>query len=541
MRLAQKGYDVLVLERGKRFRDEDFPKRNWNIFRYLWLPGLRCFGIQQITFMKDVMILHGSGVGGGSLVFANVLMEPDERLFEAPGWRDLADWKSVLRPHYDTAKRMLGVTPNPYLTPADEIVRDMAEQRGYGDTFRPTNVSVFFGEPGREGEEVPDPFFDGEGPPRVGCTRCGGCMVGCRFNSKNTLTKNYLYFAEKWGAEIRSEAQVTDIRPLPDGQPDGARYEVVYKRPTAWPWASRQRWTVRTRNVVVSAGTLGTMRLLYRCRDETGSLSNLSRCLGEQVRTNSEAIPGSTSRNHTPDYSEGIAITSIVSVDEVTRLEPVRYRHGSSFMRLLAFPMVDKDGTGFWSRLGRVMLHGLRHPWDFLYSKLFARWAKQTTILLIMQTEDKTMRMRFGRGLFTLWRRGLISELSPGHKISPDEDLTQGLTREFADQTNGIAQESISETLLNIPTTAHILGGCPMGRSAGDGVINQQSEVFNYPGLYVVDGSIMPANPGVNPSLTITALAEHAMSHIPAKNGTVVHEVRFTEDERQPELVDAPG
>jgi cholesterol oxidase len=516
MRLAEKGYTVLVLERGKRFRDDDFPRTNWNIFKYLWLPAARCFGIQQISFMNDIMVLHGSGVGGGSLVYANVLMEPSDALFNAPGWHHLADWRAVLRPHYETARRMLGVTANPHLTPADHILKEIAEERGRGHTFRPADVGVFFGEAGKT---VGDPFFGGQGPDRAGCTLCGGCMVGCRHGAKNTLVKNYLHFAEKWGAKIRAESEVVDIRPLPDGQADGARYEVVYHRSTALPF-DRRRYSVRARSVAIAAHALGTMRLLFRCRDVTRSLSKLSRCLGANVRTNSEALVGSTSWDRSVDYSTGVAITSIFALDEVTQVEPVRYPHGSSFMRLLAIPMIEGADT-ILKRFFKTLRHGISHPWEFVYAKFLSQWARRSTILLIMQTEESTMRVRFGRNLFTLFRRGLVSELPKGMSLSPDERISHGLTHDFAAKTKGIVQDTIPETLLGIPATAHLIGGCPMGTSKENGVVDVNCEVFNYPGLYVVDGSIIPANPGINPSLTITALAEYAMSRIPRKPGVI--------------------
>lgn len=513
MRLAEKGYDVLILERGKRYEDADFPQTNWQIHKYLWRPEIRCFGIQQITLLKDVMVLHGSGVGGGSLVYANVLMEPDETLFDAPGWRHLLDWKEALRPHYETAKHMLGVTPNPYLTRADEALREVARYYGKEETLRPANVSVFFGEPG---ETVPDPYFGGEGPERAGCIQCGGCMVGCRYNAKNTLPKNYLYFAEKWSATLRAEAEVLAIQTLAHEE-DSARYEVIYKSSTAMPW-DRRRYTVRARHVVVSAHVLGTLRLLYRCRDELKTLPNISRRLGEQVRTNSETIPGSTTRDNV-DYSEGIAITSIFELDEITRIEPVRYPKHSGAMRLLALPMIQSSRY-FGVRLWRILRQGVRRPWDFIYTMFLSHWSKQTTILLIMQTQDSVMRLRLGRSVFSFFRKGLQSELAPGHTLAPPTEVSQGVTRLFAEKTNGIPQNSVPETLLEIPTTAHLIGGCPMGSSHEDGVVDKHCEVFNYPGLYVVDGSIMPANPGINPSLTIVALAEYAMSHIPAKRDT---------------------
>ncbi|MGB7874121.1 MAG: GMC family oxidoreductase N-terminal domain-containing protein, partial [Anaerolineales bacterium] len=275
MRLTEKGYSVLVLERGKRFEDKDFPKTNWNIWKFLWLPALRCYGIFQMTFLNGQLALHGNGVGGGSLTYGNVLVEPDDRLFRAPAWKHLADWKSILQPHYETAKYMLGVTPNPKMTHADEKMREIAEELGNGDTFKPTDVGVFFGKTGEEEQTVPDPYFNGEGPDRAGCNFCGGCMVGCRYNAKNTLPKNYLYFAEKQGAKIIAEAQVIDIRPLTadDGRStvndrlSKARYKVDYRNTTARFNGGRS--TVRARNVVVSAGALGTMNLLFRCRDVT--------------------------------------------------------------------------------------------------------------------------------------------------------------------------------------------------------------------------------------------------------------------------------
>ncbi|MCJ7434496.1 MAG: FAD-dependent oxidoreductase, partial [Anaerolineales bacterium] len=270
MRLTEKGYSVLVIERGKRFGDDDFPKTNWNLPRFLWLPALRCFGIFQMTFLNGQLALHGDGVGGGSLMYGNVLMEPDDRLFQSPAWRHLADWKTILKPHYQTAHRMLGVARNPKLWLADEKMKEIAQELGKGDTFQALDVGVFFGDPEKEGQTVPDPYFGGEGPARAGCTHCGGCMVGCRYNAKNTLTKNYLYFAEKMDAQVIPEVTVTDIK---TSISDDFKFEVLYKSTTN-PFGSTQ--TVRGRNVIVSAGALGTMELLFRCRDVTQSLPLIS-------------------------------------------------------------------------------------------------------------------------------------------------------------------------------------------------------------------------------------------------------------------------
>jgi cholesterol oxidase len=516
MRLSEKGYGVLVLERGKRYRDEDFARTDWSIRKLIWLPPLRCFGIWEWTLLDGAMIQHGSGVGGGSLVYANVLLEPDDRLFETPGWRALADWKSVLRPHYDTAKRMLGATTNPRLWPADETLKAIAEELGMGHTFHPTQVGVLFDEDAEEGAVIPDPYFDGEGPERRACTHCGGCVTGCRHNAKNTLPKNYLYFAEKHGAEVRAESRVTDIRPLPEGQPDGARYEVVYQRTTAWFVKPSQR--VRARNVVVSAGALDTNRLLLRCRDIHASLPRLSPRLGDMVRTNSEALTAVANRRKEPDFSKGVAITSVIQADEVTYLEPVRMPEGSSFLgKMLVVPLIHA-GDNLLLRLLKTLWAIVRHPVDFLQYKLFPHLARRSTTLLLMQTEDTAMRFNLGRNLFTLFRQNLVTERDEDRPIQSEIEIAHRLTHMFADKIGGVPAGFFNETVLNIPSTAHIMGGVPFGRDAEEGVIGLNCEVFNYPGLYVVDGSIIPGNPGVNPSLTITALAEYAMSHIPSKD-----------------------
>ncbi len=516
MRLAEKGYRVLVLEKGKRFRDQDFAKRNWNIFKYLWLPVLRCFGILQMSFFRDIIVLHGTGVGGGSLGYANVLMPPADKMFENPAWKHLADWKSILQPHYLTAQKMLGVTPNPQLGPADEILKEVAGELGTAQTFRNTTVGVFFGEPGREGTDYPDPFFGGEGPARTACQRCGGCMVGCRYNAKNTLVKNYLYFVEKWGVEILPQSEAIDLRPLPPGQPDQARYEVFYQSSASWFKKSRQ--SLRTRHVILSAGTVGTLNLLFHCRDVSKTLPEISSRLGHLVRTNSESLLGVSARDLKTDYSQGVAITSIVQADEVTAIEPVRYPAGSSLMRFLSSPLIDTDDP-VPVRLLKILAQTLTHPRDFLLTHVLPGWARRSTILLVMQTEDNRIRMNLGRSILTLFRPGLVSQPDPEHTIPNRIEIGYRIARAFASKNNGIPAGSVFEGLLNTPVTAHILGGCSFGVNVQEGVIGLDCQVHNYPGLYIVDGSIMPANPGINPSLTITALAEYAMSLVPGKNG----------------------
>lgn len=511
MRLAEKGYSVLILERGKRFEDTDFPKTNWNIPKSLWLPYFRCYGLWELAFLNGAIALRSSGVGGGSLMYANVLLETDDRLFEAPSWHNLADWKSILRPHYDTAKRMFGVTTNPRLWRADDILREIAEERNVAHTFRPTEVGVFFG---TENETVPDPYFNGEGPERAGCNFCGGCMVGCRYNAKNTLPKNYLYFAEKLGVQVLPEATVRDIRPLKKEDQDGARYEVEYCKTTDWVYHPRK--TVRARNVIVAAGTLGTLELLFRCREQTKSLTRLSSRLGDNVRTNSENLQAAVSRDKNIDYSKGVAITSIICVDGVTNIEPVRFSDGSSLIRNLTAPLIE--GGTIPVRMIRTLWGIIRHPIDFLYARFFSRWARYTTILLMMQPVEELLKMRLSRNIFTLFRKGVMFRREQGVQLPKSPAISNTITRRFAQKMNGIPGATFMDSLFNFPITAHLMGGVPLGRNENEGVVDVNFQVHNYPGLYVVDGSIMPGNPGVNPSLTITALAEYAMSKIPEKS-----------------------
>jgi len=518
MRLTEKGYSVLVLEKGKRFNDSDFAKTNWQFWKYVWLPAIRAFGILQISILKGVMVLHGAGVGGGSLGYANVLEVPTDETFATPAWNQNVKWGEVLHPHYKTAKKMLGVARNPKLWKGDFILREMAQERDMAHTFRATEVGAYFGE---EGVTEPDPYFNGEGPARAGCQHCGGCMVGCRYNAKNTLQKNYLYFAEKNGAKIVAESEVTDIRPFDNaqGKPstfDGeAAYEVSYQTSTRFFKGTSQR--VQARRVILSAGVMGTMNLLLHLRDVKKSLPNLSPRVGDVVRTNSEALLGSVARKSNINYSEGVSISSIYNHDAITRIEPVRYPAGSSLMRFLAAPLIDTD-VSVPMRILKFIGWALTHPMDFLKALVLPGWAHNVTIILVMQHADNRMRFRIGRSFFTLFRRGMVTEREPGYEIGAQVAGSHELTRDFAKRTNGVALGSVGENLLNLPTTAHILGGAPIGKDASEGVVDENFAVHNYPGLYIIDGSIMPANPGVNPSLTITALAEYAMSKVAKKS-----------------------
>lgn len=508
MRLSEKGYKVCVLERGKRFGAKDYAKSNWDLRRYLWMPLIKCFGIQNMSLFKNVLILSGSGVGGGSLVYANTLLQPGDGFYQSGVWRDLADWKQELAPHYQTARQMLGVTRNPIHTEVDERLKEIATSMGRGETFTSVDVGVYFGDPGKRGQYVPDPFFGGKGPERAGCILCGGCMVGCSHGAKNTLDKNYLYFAEKNGAEVRAESSVYDIKPL-----EGGGYEVFVESSTSWFF--KKRHSLRARGVVLSAGVLGTVNLLLKCKQVTGSLPKLSDCLGNDVRTNSEAIVGVTTRELEKNFSHGIAITSSFYPDEHTHIEPVRYPKGSSFMKVLAAPMAD-DGNRVTRPL-KLLLACFTHPIDTLRLLFNTRWAESTILLLVMQTLDNKMRFKLGRNLFTFFRKRMTTQVDRSQKVPSYIAVGHAVARALAKKVNGIPQSAINEVMLQIPTTAHILGGCGIGADREHGVIDQNHQVFGYQNLYVCDGSVIPANLGVNPSLTITAMTERCMSRIPPK------------------------
>jgi cholesterol oxidase len=510
LRLAEKGYSVLVLEAGKRWRTEDFPRSNWNLRKFLWLPAFFCYGIQRLTLLRDMLVLSGAGVGGGSLVYANTLLEPGEEAFQRGSWPRGVDWKRALAPHYATARRILGVAENPYLWEGDRWLRDFARSLGKEATFRRTQVGVLIGD--HPGEEAGDPFFGGEGPARKTCIYCGGCMVGCRHHAKNTLDKNYLFFAERLGAEVRPETLATEIRE--DGR---GGYLVTTRRSTAKLRRSRRR--VRARAVVVAAGALGTVNLLLRCK-ETGALPRLSPALGSYVRTNSEILCGASARSGARDYSQGIAIASGFHPAPDTYMEVVRYPKGSDAMGLLGTLLTDGG-----SRLGRPLRWAatcLRHPIDFLRTLSPLGWAKRSTIILVMQSLDSSLRLvRRRRWAWPLAKR-LTSRRDPGQPPIPNylPIANQG-ARHLAKAIGGFPASSINEVVLNVPTTAHILGGAAMASSAAEGVVDARNRVFGYDHLYVVDGAMIAGNLGVNPSLTITALAEHAMSHVPPKGETL--------------------
>jgi cholesterol oxidase len=512
LRLVEKGYRVLLLEQGRRLGAADFPKSNWNLRRWLWMPGLGMRGLFRMTFLRHVTALSGVGVGGGSLVYANTLPIPGDTFFGAASWAHLASWKSELEPHYQTARRMLGAGENPYVTRADEVIQEIAREIGRPEHVHPSTVAVYFGKPG---VTVPDPYFDGRGPDRTGCIQCGGCMLGCRFGAKNTLDKNYLHLAEQGGLTLRADSRVTSVEPDPAG---GYRVEV---RERLGRWRGR-RYAVRADRVILSGGVLGTVDLLLRMRARGGGLPALSARVGHFVRTNSEVLLGVVSRRRDVDLSRGIAIGSILHTDDVSHIEPVRYPSGSGFFRMLMAP--HAPGSNGLTRVARAFGFAVRHPWRTLQTWAVPDWARFTMILLYMRTLEGHIKFRLGRPLRRFFRRGITSELADGPRPTAAIPEATELGLRVADKIDGYPTSMLTETLFGVPTTAHILGGCVMADSPELGVIDHRHQVFNYPGLYVIDGSAVSANPGVNPSLTICALAERAMTFIPAKGNAPLKE-----------------
>lgn len=512
LRLSEKGYRVAVMEMGRHWSAENLPHTSWHLHRWFWRPKLGLRGFFNMRLFRHATIFHGCAVGGGSITYAATLLEPPERVWNSGTWAGISDWKNEMPRRYETATVMLGVRENNILGPADELLRKTSEATACGHTFYHTRVGIFQAADGaRALRLVSDPFFDGEGPERSACVACGGCIMGCRYRAKNTLDLNYLYFAQKHGARIFAETKVVDVKPV-GGAPDGsAGYEVRTVQSTAWLPRQPMRFTCR--GVVFAASALGTMELLFHLR-ETGSLHNISSELGKHVRTNSESLIGARVPGCTEDYSQGIAIGSGVYIDEHTHIEAVRYPRGSDTMSLLTTTLTDgQPGAGRVAQwLRNVLISALRNPvkaWRLFWP---GRWAREAVILLCMQALDGEIEMSWKRLWFWPFRKFLVSR---GRRVPTYIPQANEFAKKFAQIAGGVPMSMLPEILFNVPGTAHCIGGCVIADSSQHGVVDSQQRVFGYKNMYVCDGSVVAANLGVNPSLTITALTERAMSFIP--------------------------
>ncbi len=501
LRLTEKGYRVGVLEAGRRFADADFAKTSWRLRKFLWAPRLGLTGIQRIHVLRNVIVLAGAGVGGGSLVYANTLYKPPATYFEDRQWAHITDWQAELDPYYEQASAMLGVTDNPSMTPADDALKLVARDMGVEDTFRLTPVGVFFGE--GPGHPTPDPFFGGAGPARAGCIECGECMTGCRYNAKNTLPKNYLGLAERAGATVHPMTTVRALDPLVGG--DGWAVQVE----RSGTWFGRGRRTVTAGQVVVAAGTYNTQRLLHRMRD-TGRLPNLSPTLGRLTRTNSESLLGAIARNTDANYTQGVAITSSFYPEPHTHVEPVRYGKGSNVMGLLATILTDEEpGVPRWKTWARAVA---QDPIAAARMLNVRGWSQRAVIALVMQSVDNSVTVSGSRGLFGRWK---MTTRNPEGEASPTWiPSANRAVRLLSERIGGVPAGNLGD-VIGAPMTAHFVGGCVIGDSPESGVIDPYHRAYGYDGLHIVDGSTITANLGVNPSLTITAQAERAMAMWP--------------------------
>tara|TARA_R110001599_G_scaffold11399_2_gene54402 strand:- start:7238 stop:8878 length:1641 start_codon:yes stop_codon:yes gene_type:complete len=514
LRLSEKGYRVGVMEMGRRWSPENMPSTNWKVWNFLWRPLLGLRGFFSLRFFRHVMVLHGNAVGGGSVTYANTLLVPPESVWTDGSWRGLDEWQRVMPSYYATAKKMLGVNKNQRLAAADHALKEMAVHQGRGDTFYTTDVGVFFGDADdtQGGKRYPDPYFNGEGPERHSCIGCGSCMTGCVHNAKNSLDKNYLYLAEAKGTKVHEQTRVSDVRPLnnSDGK-DG--FEIFTQHGTAIFAKNRKRFTAK--KVIFAASSLGTQELLFKLK-QSGAMPKISDELGNRVRTNAESLLALRFPDG-KDMSKGVAIGSGFYLDEFTHIEATRYGKGHDLLSLLFTPLTGgTPGIGrtflwFFTLLGSL----LRHPIKTLRGCNPFGFAKQTIIFLCMQTIDGHLNMRYRRPWYFPFTKVLQTEGQPIPSFIP---AANKFVADSAKLLDGIGASMVSELFFNIPTTAHCMGGCGMGSSAETGVIDSQNRLFGYDNAYVCDGSMLGANLGVNPSLTITALAERAMSFIPVKD-----------------------
>jgi cholesterol oxidase len=507
LRLVEKGYKVLMIEQGKRFRPSDFPKTNWNLPKYLWLPALRFFGFQKLSFYSTASILSGTGVGGGSLVYANTLFQPPDDFFNNESWKRFDNWKLTLEPFYRRASFMLGRTKYTKLNIEDQVLSEVSQEMNAGDTFDTVHVAV--NTDSREGEY--DPYFDGMGPLRSSCVECGGCMTGCRENAKNTLDRNYLWFAEKMGLEILPETKAERISFKNDV------YYIETRKVTALVASKRKTFTAR--GLVVAAGALGTLELLLKQKYHFKTLPALSDHLGFELRTNAEtlcAVSGAKMK-----LNNGLAITSVFSPDKHTHVEIVKYPDKSNAMKWF-FGLAAGDAPGPALRTMKLIAYSISHPWTFMRTVFNFKWSERMVIFLVMQTVDNAMKMRWKKSLFG----GRMKIDNSGNKKVPAYiPVGQEVMSRYAGKVMGVPQNILLEVFFNRPTTAHILGGCPMSETGQTGVVDKNLKVHGYPEFYITDGSAIQGNIGVNPSLTITAMAEYCMSRIPVRNGHVQNDI----------------
>jgi cholesterol oxidase len=487
MRLAEKGYRVLVIEKGKRWASGDFPHSNWNLKKYLWLPALRLFGFQKLTFFREVFVISGVGVGGGSLVYANTHMMPKESFYSNKIWGGIKDWKSTLAPYFTIAKFMLGTTKFEKDYEEDRVLKEVARDMGHETSFKPVDgVGVYLG----DRNKPVDPYFKGLGPMRTGCIECAGCMVGCRYNAKNTLDKNYLWFAENtYGAQIIAETLVTKIEHL------NGEYLVHTQSSTSF-FKSNVK-TYRSKGLVVSGGVMGTMDLLLKQKYVEKTLPKLSDKLGDNILTNSEMLSGIAAADR--KLNHGIAISRIFNADENTQIEICKFPDGSGAMMRLGVMAAGNGSAPV--RLAKMLGNMVIHPIRFLRTVFVKNPARNGVIFLIMQTLENSMQMRLKKGLFG---SSLKMKNDSGEKVPSFIASGQDALYRYAGKVNGVPMNAF-----------------PMGKTIEEGVVNERFEVFGYPGMYILDGSIMPCNLGVNPSLTITALSEYAMAHIADKTGNI--------------------
>jgi cholesterol oxidase len=507
LRLVEKGYSVLTIEQGKRFNPGDFPKSNWNLPKYLWVPVLRFFGFQKLSFYSTASILSGTGVGGGSLVYANTLYIPPDGFFNNLSWHRFGDWKKILDPFYDRASFMLGRKKYSKLNIEDRLLEEVSRDMNAHHTFESVHVGVNI-----DGtEEETDPYFNGLGPLRKGCIECGGCMVGCRENAKNTLDRNYLWFAEKMGVEILPETKAEKIL-----FQDNLYY---IETSSVTSFFSRRKKVFKAKGIVVAAGALGTLELLLKQKYKYASLPLLSDKLGYELRTNAETLCAVSSA--TEKLNNGLAITSVFSPDPHTHVEIVKYPDNSNVMKWFFGLSVAGANTSV-KRTWMLFMKTITHPWLFLKTVFNFNWSSRMVIFLVMQTVDNAMKMVWENNIFG----GKMKIDNSGNKKVPAFiPVGQEVMERYAEKVTGVPQNILLEVFFNRPTTAHILGGCPMSESAETGVVDKDLKVHGYPDFYITDGSIIQGNIGVNPSLTITAMAEYCMSKIPSKEGTHVTDI----------------